>query len=357
MRPITRVIFPALVLMGSGPAAAQDRETLKSSAEHRRTAAIKAGLRYLASQQSGEGSWGPNPSSRIGITSLSLLAFMAGGHQENRGPYGKVLRKGVSFLLSCSLPAMTMGKPRGYIYLQNDVNSRMHGHGYATQVLALAYGGAKHDRSGRANELRRKIQLAVRVIENSQTVTGGWGYEPRSASFHEGSVTVTVVQALRLARDAGFVIDKAVVDQGLKYLHKSQKKDGSFRYRLTSDNSTAALTAAAITAMHGFGEYYTKAVRTGLDYVYSRYRRPERITWLFYSNYYASQALYHAGGRYWHRWNAHAVPFILNHQDSDGSWDDTHIGNTRAHHHKAFATAFSVLALAVPDSYLPMFQR
>ncbi len=350
------LILSGLILMGSGPTAAQDRETSTSRGEQRRTAAITAGLRYLASEQSKDGSYG-KPSGRIGITSLAILAFMAGGHQENRGPYGEVLRKGVNFLLAHSLPAMTMGKPRGYIYLQGDGDSRMHGHGYATQVLSLAYGSSKSGRSGRANELRSKIRLAVSVMENSQTVTGGWGYEPSHRSFHEGSVTVTVVQALRLARDAGFIIDKAVVDLGLKYLHDSQKTDGSFRYRLTSDNSSEALTAAAITAMHGFGEYYTKSIRSGLDYVYSGYRRPQDIAWTFYANYYTAQAFYHAGGRHWRRWNVRVVPYILSNQSAEGAWDDTHIGNTRIHHRKAFSTAFSVLALAVPDGYLPTFQR
>jgi squalene cyclase len=168
---------------------------------------------------------------------------------------------------------------------------------------------------------------------------------------------VTVVQALRLARDGGFLVDKGVVDRGLRYLHQSQKNDGSFLYRLTSENSTAALTAAAITAMHGFGEYYSRSIRDGLEFLYSEYRRPQFLSWTFYSNYYAAQAFYHAGGRYWRRWRSHALPFILQHQEADGAWDDTRIGNTRVSHRKAFATAFSVLALSVQDGYLPTFQR
>ncbi|MHC4957057.1 MAG: prenyltransferase/squalene oxidase repeat-containing protein [Planctomycetota bacterium] len=349
MRPLLVLLLIVMVLP------AQERETPVPRRDLGRGRAINRGLDYLAREQRRDGSWGED-NGVVGISSLALLAFMAGGHQENRGPHGDVIHKGIGYLLKRSLVRRTAGKPTGYIWTQGDADSRMHGHGYATQALVLAYGAAGLGK-GRAAELKEKIQRAVRVIEESQTVTGGWGYEPQDSSFHEGSVTVTVCQALRLARDAGFVVDREVIERGLKYLYKSQKGDGSFKYRLTSDNSTEALTAAAITAMHGFGEYYGKPIRDGLEFLYTGYRRPSQIAWTFYSNYYAAQAFHRAGGRYWRRWETRVIPFILSHQAADGSWDDIEIGNTRAHHRKAFATAFAVLALAVPDGYLPTFQR
>ena len=333
----------------------QDRETRPSAKDVQRTRAIQAGLAYLGGEQRRDGSWGGD-SGIVGITSLSLLAFMAQGHQEHRGPYGHVIRRGIDFLLKHSLERRRLGKPAGYIWRgPTDGDSRMHGHGYATQALVLAYGSTGD--KDRARELRVKIRRAVRVIENSQTVTGGWGYEPTQSSFHEGSVTVTVCQALRLARDAGFLVDREVVRQGLKYLYKSQKNDGSFKYRFTSDSSTAALTAAALCAMHGFGDYYGKPIREGREYLYNEYRRPGRLSWTFYCNYYSAQVFHRAGGRHWRRWEQRAIPFILSHQEPDGSWDDLEIGNTKKHHRKAFATAFALLALSVQDGYLPTFQK
>jgi hypothetical protein len=232
----------------------------------------------------------------------------------------------------------------------------MHGHGYATQALVLVYGSGRADPE-RERELKEKIRLAVRVIEDSQTITGGWGYEPMPTAMHEGSVTVAVVQALRLASDAGFVVDREVQERGLKYLRDSQKIDGSFKYSHMADTSTPALTAAALTAMHGFGEYYSKVVDKGLDYLEGSYRNPERVPWPYYSHYYAAQAFYRAGGSRWRFWQRVGVPHIIDEQRGQGFWDDMGTGAGTREHGRDHATAYSVLALSVDEGYLPIFQR
>ncbi|MDH3592866.1 MAG: terpene cyclase/mutase family protein, partial [Planctomycetota bacterium] len=332
--------------------------------------AIVRGLDYLASNQATDGSIGKE-AGRVGITSLAVLAFMAQGHEEGRGRYANwrgadVLRRGVDYLLSRSLQpgsrvnpevSGTQGMPTGYVYDPNDADSQMHGHGYATQVLILAYGTSKRD-TARAARLRIAVQRAVNVIENSQTITGGWGYKPNRATTHEGSITVTVVQALRLAAGAGFVVDKRVRDKGLKYLRNSQKRDGSFKYSITSDSSTAALTAAAMTAMQGFGEYYSESIQRGLDYLRRRYRDTHNLNWPFYARYYAAQSFYRAEARDWTFWTREIVPRFLREQERGGFWDDQ-IAHTarRGSHGRAYATALTVLALSVPDGYLPLFQR
>jgi len=332
-----------------------------STAERRRSLAIAQGLDFLARQQNKDGSWG-GENGTVGISSLALLAFLGAGHQMGRGPYGRAIRLGVDYLLRNSLPPgrrdprmSSFGKPAGYIYVPTDRDSRMHGHGYATQVLALVYGSGRVG-TARAQQLLAKIARAVRVIEECQTVTGGWGYEPNNSTFHEGSVTVTVVQALRLSRDAGFVVDKDVIDRGLKYLRASQKSDGSFKYALMEDRSTPALTAAAITAMNGFGEYYSSSIKAGLAYIEDSYRRDAHsILWPYYSNYYAAQAFYRAGGQRWRMWRREIVPRILRTQRR-GRWDDAETTHARSHG-AAYATALSCLALSVQDGYLPLFQK
>ena len=367
----TLLILPLLGSERQGAAEARDSDPPRSqtAAEKGRVRAVRRGIQYLARHQNENGSWG-QMDGRIGITSLCLLAFLAQGHQEGRGEFAKqdVLGRGVQFLLRHSLPpsqdnpllSTSQGRPTGFIYLENDSNSRMHGHGYATQVLVLAYGSARAS-DERTKQLKLKIQRAVRVIEESQTLTGGWGYEPKRASSHEGSVTVTVVQALRLARDAGFVVDKEVHDRGLKYLMDSQKRDGSFKYALMEDRSTPALTAAALTAMYGFGEYYTRSIRRGLEYISDPYQHPGELEWTFYGNYYAAQAFYRAGGRLWREWEQRGVPWIVQNQiQSDhhtGYWDDRDQGNSPHPNGPSYSTAMAVLALSVPDGYLPLFQK
>jgi len=332
------------------------------SGETRRTDAIRRGLDYLARDQHKDGSWGDPERGVIGITALGVLAFLAQGHQEGLGPYadfpgqGDVVHRAVDFLLKHSTTTPRSGRPPGFIFSEKDADSLMHGHGYATQALILVYGTCRAD-PAREQELKEKIGRAIRVIEDSQTITGGWGYEPNRATMHEGSVTVTVVQALRLAADAGFVVDREVQERGLKYLRDSQKTDGSFKYSHMADTSTPALTAAALTAMHGFGEYYSRAVTRGLGYLEREYRHPEGIQWPFYSHYYAAQAFYRAGGSHWEFWERSVVPLILENQRDD-FWDDRFSADARrGAHGRHYATALSILALSVNEGYLPIFQR
>jgi hypothetical protein len=359
-----RAVPVLLILAVLAPA--KDAPPAVSSAERARMEAIRGGLRFLADTQQRDGSWGTK--ARVGVTSIALLAFLAQGEQIGRGPYGAVIEKGVRYLLSCSLaPAksnpkrsMVPGKPSGYIWGgASDADSRMHGHGYATQVLALVYGTGIRSAKLRV-EMRRKIRMAVRVIEDAQTFTGGWGYEPSFSTNHEGSITVTVAQALRIARDAGFIIDREVHERGLKYLKESQKADGSFRYSHSRADSTPALTAAALCAMHGFSEYSSKTTRAAMDYLRERHRRARPMRWPYYGPYYAAQVYYRAGGRDWANWNRQWVPYIVSRADRTKSglvfWDDDDRGPDRAQG-RPYATAFSCLTLSVPDGLLPLFQK
>lgn len=351
--------FLLVAALAPSVALGRDPTPATNPLDSRRREAVANGLGFLSRVQNRDGSFGEKDGV-VGVTSLCLLAFFAQGHQDGRGPYGDVLRRGVDYLLRLSLTEARRGMPEGYIWYDQDSDSRMHGHGYATQVLVLAYGCGKEEEE-RTRLLKKKIALAVSVIENSQSFTGGWYYEPNSSSGHEGSVTVTVVQALRLAADSGFLVKREVVDQGLKYLHRSQKDNGSFKYSLMQDRSSAALTAAAITAMHGFAEYYTEPVRRGMEFLRDEYAHPDEVEWTYYCHYYAAQAFWRAGGQDWREWERRVIPMLLEQQQTEGSlagaWDDSRGGQMPRTYGPAFATAFTCLALSVQDGYLPLFQR
>ena len=63
--------------------------------------AIERGLSYLAARQHADGSFGTNGyQGNVAVTSLAALAFMAGGSQPNRGPYGKEVTRALTFVLS-----------------------------------------------------------------------------------------------------------------------------------------------------------------------------------------------------------------------------------------------------------------
>src|SRR5262249_59721658 len=111
-----------------------------------------------------------------------------------------------------------------------DFGSYMHGHGYATMFLACA-AGEEEDKEQR-EKLEKAVQKAVDFICKAQTSRkhrkpegkeveiGGWGYTSATDNnnFDEGSVTITQLQALRAARNAGIAVPKANIDRATNYL-------------------------------------------------------------------------------------------------------------------------------------------
>jgi len=86
--------FSALPTASAEPArGAQEVNFVEITPELRQS--VEAGLAYLASIQSDDGSFdGSRYGRHVGITSLAVIAFLADGHVPNRGKYGDVVAKG-----------------------------------------------------------------------------------------------------------------------------------------------------------------------------------------------------------------------------------------------------------------------
>src|SRR5262249_32694066 len=80
----------------------------------RLVAAVDRGLEFLAQAQQKDGSWLGNVGFKlnqeyrvqetmvphVGVTALSGMAFLAGGHLPDRGKYGRTLDRAITFLLA-----------------------------------------------------------------------------------------------------------------------------------------------------------------------------------------------------------------------------------------------------------------
>jgi hypothetical protein len=366
---VAALVGTVLPLAGGGRASfAGDPDAARRVEEalnHDRREAVRKGCRFIAGRQQRGGQFGEDRAA-VAYTALAALALMADGSGIDRGPHGEQVAKAVEYLLNRA----QHGSPRypeGFFYVEQDNNSKMHGQGYATLALASALGSAKADTAVR---IRRTLRKAVLVCEKAQTGTGGWGYEPSPEGDHEGSVTVTVAQGLRAARDAGILVDHTVVRRGLGYLVRSQKDDGSFKYSISTDRSTYALTAAALSSFYLFGAYgrdgdYREAIDRGLEYLRrtlpTAVRRPE---WFFYGHFYAAWAAWQRDGDepdpdgtgFWGPWHSTVYPVLLAKQAENGSWSEEE-AVTRFDFGPLLATSFAVLTLAVPDEQIPIFQR
>src|SRR5258708_36209793 len=137
------------------------------------------------------------------MTGLAGTARLAHGNPPTRGKYAKTVQGAVEFLVRSATPTGLITGPT------QDSGQPMHGHGFALMFLACVYGMITKE------SLRRQVQVAVRkavaLTSQGQSAQGGWTYIPGAGD--EGSVTVTQVQALRAAHNAGFLVPRATIEE------------------------------------------------------------------------------------------------------------------------------------------------
>jgi len=336
------------------PLAQMEREVHVTRAAER---ALESGLAYLAQLQAraADGSFSISDTDRedyapLGVSALCTLAFLSAGNAPGRGPYGDVVSRALEyFLLHTDLAPDS--PQRGYVSVQGDGLSRTHGHGYATLVLAEAYGMSRS-----TERVRQALVGAVERIEASQGAEGGWFYEPRPTPDHEGSVTICLVQALRAARDSGIHVDADVIRRAEDYVRRLRAANGLFCYTLGDESrASVALTAAAICTLNATGAYDDAMIKDSVDAIWSARALGEeqgRVTpFPEYERLYLAQAFWQlSDASHFERWFAEERELLLRSQESDGSWRGSRFGS-------AYATAVNCLVLSLPDSALPIFQR
>ncbi|MCG8449294.1 MAG: terpene cyclase/mutase family protein [Pirellulales bacterium] len=305
--------------------------------------AIQRGLSFLAERQLEDGSFGASGYPRnVGVCSLAGMAFLASGSTPGRGPHAPQIDRCIDYLLS-------QANDTGFI-VAGDATSRgpMYGHGFATLFLCEAYGMAEQP------GLRDRLGEAIAVIVNSQNAEGGWRYqpEPKDADI---SVTVCQVMALRAARNAGIAVPRETIDRSINYVKACQNQDGGFRYMLTAGQnpkSQFARSAAGVVALYNAGIYDGPEIDSGLDYLMQflpENKQPGRDVFYFYGQYYAVQAMWHAGAERWQQWFPAIRDELVVRQQSNGSWMDAICAE--------YGTAMACIVLQVPNNYLPILQR
>jgi hypothetical protein len=348
---------------GAAPAA---WETTSSSID-----AAGRGLEALARFQNRDGSWTADIGYKlnldfevqisdvphVGVSALAGIAFLAGGHAPGQGPYGRTVEATLRYLLSTI-------QEDGY-FSQHE--SRMYEHAFAALFLAEVHGMEPSERTG------EPLQRAVDLIVRSQNRLGGWRYQP----FQEDadlSVTVCQVMALRASNNVGIRVPRSTIERAIQYVRSSAVREetpypflpgglpfknekGSFRYQdQPGARSSFPLTAAGVTTLYGAGVYADEDLRMGLDYLLRNQetlsRNFPRHYFYYYGHYYAVQAMFFAGGRYWEAYYPKIRDELVRDQRPDGTWaNDTGGPGT------AFATAVATILLEVPFRYLPILQR
>ncbi|HVY62193.1 MAG TPA: prenyltransferase/squalene oxidase repeat-containing protein [Planctomycetota bacterium] len=299
--------------------------------------AIQRGLAYLAATQAHAGNW-HGGEYNIAVTALCGLSLLAGGSTPASGPYAENIRRAVDYLVS--------RQGMSGLFQEGNDSRPMYGHGFTLLFLSECYGQCGEFTPDRS--LKDAIKKAVRLTSSCQTEDGGW-YYTATRDEDEGSVTISQIQGLRAARNAGFKVDRAVIDRAIDYIRRSQEPEGGVRYTARYGRSSLALTGAGLAVLFGAGDYDSKNVARALAYVRAHMETGPETPHFNYTHFYLAQALHQQGGPAWDDYFPRIRAELLRTQSSRGSWPSTYGA--------AYATALSLLVLEIPYRYLPIYER
>jgi hypothetical protein len=311
-------------------------------------AAIKRGLDWLAHTQTQDGNWTGSADTAAyptSMVSLAGMAFLSGGNTPSRGPYADNVKRAELWLMSNA-------RPSGIITDAAEGNGRpMHGHGFSLLFLASVYGMETDPRTRDA--LKNIITRAINLTAQAQSSLGGWTYLPGGGD--EGSVTVTQMQGLRAASNAGFLVPKSTIERAVKYLEMCKTPEGGIKYSAaTPPQPRLPITAAAVATLYNAGEYDSPLADACLKYVWEQLGERQdnwntRAGHDFYCHLYAAQAFYQAGDKYWDTYFPRVRDQLLGMQQPDGSWPGE-IG-------PIYTTSIALIILQLPYKLVPIYQR
>ncbi len=346
------------------PAQAQDKKKINTDEM------VEKGLEYLKRSQNPDGHWDAGGGTYPTVmTALAGMALLMEGSTLREGKYSDNIVKAVDWFLTRSQNNGLLGNP------QNPTESSryIYGHGFGLMFLSCAYGEEEDDK--RRKKLEAIIKKAVEFSGKAQTKQGGWGYVSAAdgGGFDEGSTTITQLQGLRAARNAGIVVPKSIIDSATEYLRKCTTPRGGVIYNLGQGQIAQAgaerppITAAAVACAFSSGQYDDKYAKMWIKYckenIYGTGGRGGGHD--EYQSYYMAQAVYVLGDdRYqklfpdtkkedsmlWSKYRETIFEHYRSTQAADGSWNGGYTGSI-------LSTAFALTILQLEKSILPLYHR
>ena len=119
------------------------------------------------------------------------MTMLMEGSTLREGKYADHLRRSVDWLMDRAQNSGLIGNPNN----PTEAARYMYGHGFGLLFLASVYG--EEEDADRRKKLEKLLTKAVEFTRKAQTTRGGWGYVSAAdgSDFHEGSVTITQIQA------------------------------------------------------------------------------------------------------------------------------------------------------------------
>lgn len=311
--------------------------------------AIADGAAWLRRQQRQDGSWGSGAGGGAGeypvaMTSLAALALCAAGSTPTRGTHSRAIREAILFLLKHQLPSGLLTSP--------NEQRAMYGHGFAMTFLGNVYGNTADRKLQK--QIHACLAAAVKLTVQAQSDHGGW-YYTADARTDEGSVTVTQMQGLRSAANAGVIVPQVVWSKAVNYLKICQQADGGICYSYSSRGSSRpAISAAAVACMYSAGAYDDPIAFKALEYCKKMFgNKPSNDQFFFYTNFYLAQVMYISGEKEWEAFYPQMRQAVLTTHHRQGDyWGGSGWGAG-----PVYGTATAIMILAMPYKHLPLFHR
>lgn len=269
-------------------------------------ATVMRALRWLKHHQNPDGSW---PRNKVAMTGLAILTYLAHGEKPGESAeFGETVQKALEYLLSVQNKAglYTTGG-NGYA------------HAIATYAMCEAYGMTMNP------NVRESADRALKIIIDGQHPSGGWDYNWKQSERDDTSVMGWCAQALKAGIMADFYHDPEALDRASKLSVKGFKKngypEGGFGYTAPQRGGLTGVGVLCMQFHHAANDAY---VKNSLDNIIYQWKpawvgstpqnpvnkKPEDLppgtvggSCPQYYYYYATQAVFQAGGDKWKKWN------------------------------------------------------
>lgn len=315
--------------------------------------AVKGGLNWLAQAQSPDGAWdgsryGGRKEYQVALSSLSLLCFLADGHNHISGTHKALVNKGIKFLLaqqdSDGLvgPRMLNGKDVNYMY----------NHGLATLCLLEDY------IMSRDPALERPVNQAVSFIISAQNANGGWGYT-KASPINDSSVTAWQIPPLKLAQTLGIGGAADSLEKAKNWLNALTNAEGFVGYSAPEQypNGPYGLSAAGMSGQifmdqstSALSELQSQILTKRLPHIHSEQTETESD---FYYTYWGTLSMFLQGGKGWETWNKNTKQTLLKSQVKNGSYAGSWVPDDKWGYFggRIYATSMAILSLQVYYRY------
>ncbi len=339
--------------------------------------ALKDGLEWLANHQDDDGKWDADEFMKhdpatdicdgagradhdVGVTGLSLLAFMGDGHTTRQGLYKNKVSKGINWLRQQQdFESGLIGEDRNTNFLYD--------HSIASLAMCEAYYFSKNP------IMATSAQNAVDYIGRSRNPYSVWRYASPPDGDNDTSVTGWMIFALKSAEEGGLKIDSAAFTDAVSWLDEvTDNVTGRVGYSSIGEQSsretgvndeyprelTEAMTAVGLLCRFFLKQEPDTEERMTKHADLMLKTLPVWDDENGYSNdlyywYYGSYAMYQMGGKHWKGWNKAMKDAVLSSQEttgsSKGSWDPN--GPWGMVGGRVYSTALCVLCLEVYFRY------